>query len=76
MGVGCFSCGFGRKTGRCGCATRNCLFTLGLWIELVGHLGGFSHGKGYDADRCSLGISFHGCLVVDRRREKRRQHIG
>jgi hypothetical protein len=64
MVVGCFSRGFGRKLGRYGCATDNCLWALGPWIGLVGSLGGVSHGKRYDADWGGLGFSLDDCLVV------------
>ncbi len=58
--------GLGEILGRYGCATCNCLFSLGSWIELAGSLGGICHGKGYDADRGGLGFSLHDRLVVDR----------
>ncbi len=55
-----------KKMGRYGCATFNCLWSLGAWIELSGSLGGICHGKRYDADWGVLGISLHDYLVVDR----------
>jgi hypothetical protein len=60
--------GLGDKSGRSGCATGNCLWTVGFRPGMAGHLGGLSHGERFDADWHGLGISLHDCLVAGRRR--------
>lgn len=56
--------GLGGKSGRYGCETCNCLWTLDTRPRMAGHLGGLSYGKRFDANRRSLGIPFHDCLVA------------
>ena len=62
--------------GRYGCATDNCLYTVGMWLGLAGGLGGIGNRARHDANRRDLGFSLHDRLVGDRWGEKGRQPAG
>ncbi len=64
LGEGCCSRNSGDKSGRYGCATCDCLWTLGSRSWMAGRLGDIRYGQGFNADRGGLGISLHDSLVA------------